>query len=280
MVRIDQFYQFYDHPSDLVTGPHFLIGPMKNDHPDIMVFDDHPWHVPWPSSGSSKNDHPDHDIHDHVPWPWSETMTMTMTMIGSDVPTMESDHPCHKTMMVRIDIFWPTIRFWQVHQKWHRDRCIFSRSHEVWFQTFHYPPPFLTPPPSWFRSGPIRHRLHHGFRCHVPPWVIKSDGWSCPESEVLRNGVWPTFFAIPIKSYFLLAPPTFIETSRFWWKPRFWYHGRNHEKHEKWSNRALLYIYIYRIGGKREKHRFRPSWPPPLESGARTKVADPMRNVT
>ena len=67
----------------------------------------------------------------------------------------------------------------------------------------------------------------------------------------------PTKNAIPIKSYFLLAPPTFIETSRFWWKPRFWYHGRNHEKHEKWSNRALLYIYIYRIGGKRKKHRFR-----------------------
>ena len=64
-------------------------------------------------------------------------------------------------------------------------------------------------------------------------------------------------FAIPIKSHFLHVPPTFIETSRFWWKPRFWYHGRNHEKHEKWSNRALLYIYIYRIGGKREKHRFR-----------------------
>ena len=32
-------------------------------------------------------------------------MTMAMTMIGSDVPTMESGHPCHKTGMVRNGIF-------------------------------------------------------------------------------------------------------------------------------------------------------------------------------
>ena len=115
----------------------------------------------------------------------------------------------------------------------------------------------LTPPPSWFRFGPIRHRLHHGFRCHVPPWVIKSMVGHVRIPWFYENWGVPTKMAIPIKSYFLLAPPTFIETSRFWWKPRFWYHGRNHEKHEKWSNRALLYIYIYRIGGKREKHRFR-----------------------
>ena len=101
--KTDPFFVGSDWPVLQVLWPSMEI--MKNDHPDIMVFDDHPWHVPWPSSGSSKNDHPDHDIHDHVPWPWSETMIRTMTMIGSDVPTMESDHPCHKTMMVRIDIF-------------------------------------------------------------------------------------------------------------------------------------------------------------------------------
>ena len=84
MVRIDQFYQFYDHPwkswKMTIRTSWFLmtIHDMYHDH---------------------------HRDHQKMTIRIMTSMPCTMTMIGSDVPTMESDHPCHKTMMVRIDIF-------------------------------------------------------------------------------------------------------------------------------------------------------------------------------